>query len=65
MKNYLVKGYRLLKSSVVKFIHSSFFKTMQIVASPKTAHKLGYMYTDNYNYRSPTTIITEKLASKI
>jgi HlyD family type I secretion membrane fusion protein len=52
MKNYLVKGYRLLKSSVVKFIHSSFFKTMQIVASPKTAHKLGYKTDHEQELRS-------------
>ena len=52
MKNYLVKGYRLLKSSVVKFVHSGFYKTVKIVASPKTAQKLGYKNDHEQELRS-------------
>ena len=52
MKNYLVKGYRLLKSSVVKFVHSGFYKTVKIVASPKTAQKLVYKNDHEQELRS-------------
>jgi len=39
---FLLKSYKSLKATIVKFTHSGFFKTMKIIASPKIAEELGY-----------------------